>query len=41
MIAAFLNNITTPLGIALGFGVRTTYNPDSIRATTVSGILDS
>ncbi|KAH9056715.1 ZIP-like iron-zinc transporter [Lactarius vividus] len=39
--AAFLYGITTPLGIAVGLGVRTTYNPGSTRATAVSGILDA
>lgn len=37
---ALLYGITTPLGIAVGLGVRTTYNPDSTKATIVSGILD-
>lgn len=41
VLAAFLYGITTPLGIAIGLGVRTTYNPDSTHATLVSGILDS
>jgi len=40
-IGAFLYGITTPIGIAVGLGVRTTYNPGSTRATMVSGILDS
>ncbi|KAH9006712.1 ZIP-like iron-zinc transporter [Lactarius deliciosus] len=39
--AAFLYGITTPLGIAVGLGVRTTYNPGSTRATAVSGVLDA
>ena len=29
------------LGIAVGLGVRTTYNPDSTTASIVSGILDA
>lgn len=28
-------------GIAIGLGVRTTYNPDSTTASIVSGILDA
>ncbi|KAI0251760.1 Zinc/iron permease [Lactifluus subvellereus] len=40
-LGAFLYGITTPIGIAVGLGVRTTYNPGSTRATLVSGILDS
>lgn len=38
---AFLYGITTPLGIAVGLGVRSTYNPDSTTASIVSGVLDS
>ncbi|EKM50161.1 uncharacterized protein PHACADRAFT_264732 [Phanerochaete carnosa HHB-10118-sp] len=41
LIGAFLYGITTPLGIAIGLGVRTTYNPDSTTASIVSGILDA
>jgi zinc transporter 1/2/3 len=41
VLAAFLYGITTPMGIGIGLGVRTTYNPGSTRATLVSGILDS
>lgn len=33
--------LTTPLAIAIGLGVRTTYNPSSDTANIVSGILDS
>jgi zinc transporter 1/2/3 len=29
------------LGIAIGLGIRTTYNPDSTTASIVSGTLDS
>ena len=29
------------LGIAVGLGVRSTYNPDSTKASIVSGILDA
>ena len=28
-------------GIAIGLGVRSTYNPDSMKASIVSGVLDS
>ncbi|KAI0076574.1 ZIP-like iron-zinc transporter [Panus rudis PR-1116 ss-1] len=38
---ALLYGITTPIGIAAGLGVRTTYNPESTTASIVSGILDS
>lgn len=31
----------TPLGVAIGLGVRTTYNPDSANALIVSGVLDA
>lgn len=33
--------LTTPIAIAIGLGVRTTYNPNSDTANIVSGILDS
>ena len=33
--------LTTPLAIAAGLGVRTTYNPGSFTANIVSGVLDS
>ena len=38
---AVLYGLTTPIGIAIGLGVRTSYNPDSTTASIVSGILDS
>ena len=38
---AVLYGITTPLGIAVGLGVRNTYNPGSTTASIVSGVLDS
>ncbi|KAG6867466.1 hypothetical protein C0993_002488 [Termitomyces sp. T159_Od127] len=38
---AVLYGITTPIGIAAGLGVRSTYNPNSTRALIVSGVLDS
>ncbi|KAI0046478.1 Zinc/iron permease [Auriscalpium vulgare] len=39
--AALLYGMTTPLGIAVGLGVRTTYNPGSAQASAVSGVLDA
>ncbi|RHZ47504.1 hypothetical protein CDV55_100044 [Aspergillus turcosus] len=33
--------LTTPISIAIGLGVRTTYNPNSNTANIVSGVLDS
>ncbi len=33
--------LTTPIAIAVGLGVRTTYNPDSFTANVVSGVLDA
>lgn len=41
IIAAMLYGITTPIGIAVGLGVRSTYNPNSPTALIVSGTLDS
>ncbi|KAH9172991.1 ZIP-like iron-zinc transporter [Lactarius sanguifluus] len=41
IFAAILYGITTPLGIAVGLGVRTTYNPGSTHASAVSGTLDA
>lgn len=38
---AFLYGMSTPLGIAVGLGVRSTYNPGSTVASLVSGVLDS
>ncbi|KAG5647836.1 hypothetical protein DXG03_007760 [Asterophora parasitica] len=38
---AALYGITTPIGIAVGLGVRTTYNPGTATASIVSGVLDS
>jgi zinc transporter 1/2/3 len=40
-IGSILYGITAPIGIAVGLGVRTTYNPESTQATLVSGVLDS
>ncbi|KAF8311409.1 ZIP-like iron-zinc transporter [Clavulina sp. PMI_390] len=39
--AAVLYSLMTPIGISIGLGVRTTYNPDSTTASIVSGTLDS
>ncbi|KAJ8590146.1 ZIP zinc/iron transport family [Rhizopogon salebrosus TDB-379] len=41
ILAALLYGITTPLGIAVGLGVKSTYNPGSTTASIVSGVLDS
>ncbi|KAF7969455.1 hypothetical protein HWV62_22339 [Athelia sp. TMB] len=41
LCAAILYGLTTPIGIAVGLGVRTTYNPDGTEASIVSGILDA
>ena len=39
--AALLYSICTPIGIAAGLGVRTTYNGNGVAANIVSGILDA
>ncbi|KAJ3757541.1 Zinc/iron permease [Lentinula raphanica] len=41
LYGGLLYGITTPVGIAAGLGVRTTYNPDSTTASIVSGVMDS
>ncbi|KAH0583311.1 hypothetical protein H2248_011179 [Termitomyces sp. 'cryptogamus'] len=41
IVGGVLYAITTPIGIAVGLGVRTTYNPNSVTALIVSGVLDS
>ena len=33
--------LTTPISIAVGLGLRTTYDPGSFTANVVSGVLDS
>lgn len=38
---AIIYGLTTPIGIAVGLGVRTTYNPGSTTASIVSGVLDA
>lgn len=40
-IGAGIYGLTTPIGIAVGLGVRSTYNPNTARASIVSGVLDS
>ncbi|GAA6052886.1 hypothetical protein JCM3770_004393 [Rhodotorula araucariae] len=41
IVAALVYACTTPLGIAVGLGIRTTYNPESATANIVSGVLDA
>ncbi|KAH9840291.1 ZIP zinc/iron transport family [Rhodofomes roseus] len=41
VVGAVLFGITTPIGIAAGLGVRSTYNPGSATASIVSGVLDA
>ncbi|PSS30990.1 hypothetical protein PHLCEN_2v2478 [Hermanssonia centrifuga] len=41
MLGALLYGITTPIGIAVGLGIRSTYNPGSTTASIVSGVLDA
>ncbi|KAJ7208868.1 ZIP-like iron-zinc transporter [Mycena pura] len=41
VIGAILYGVSTPVGIAAGLGIRTTYNPNSAKASIVSGVLDS
>jgi len=41
IIGAILYGLMTPIGIAAGLGVRTTYNPGTATASIVSGVLDS
>ena len=40
-ILCTIYGLTTPISIAIGLGVRTTYNPASFTANVVSGVLDS
>lgn len=40
-ILCSLYGLTTPIAIAIGLGLRTTYNPASFTASVVSGVLDS
>lgn len=41
ILGGLLYGLTTPIGIAAGLGVRSTYNPNSTTASIVSGTLDS
>ncbi|CAK5267311.1 unnamed protein product [Mycena citricolor] len=41
VVAAIIYGFSTPIGIAVGLGVRRTYNPGSATASIVSGVLDS
>ncbi|KAG7091802.1 hypothetical protein E1B28_008205 [Marasmius oreades] len=41
IVAVIVYGLTTPIGIAIGLGVRNTYNPGSATASIVSGTLDS
>jgi len=41
IVAALVYACTTPLGIAVGLGIRTTYNPESAVASIVAGTLDA
>jgi len=41
IVAALLFAISAPIGIAIGLGVRETYNPRSATASIVSGVMDS
>lgn len=41
IVGALLYGLTTPIGIAAGLGIRTTYNPNSTKASIVAGILDA
>ncbi|KAJ7208865.1 ZIP-like iron-zinc transporter [Mycena pura] len=41
VLAAVLYGLSTPVGIAAGLGIRTTYNPGGARASLVSGVLDA
>ncbi|KAF7308272.1 hypothetical protein HMN09_00675200 [Mycena chlorophos] len=41
IVAALVYGIATPVGIAVGLGIRHTYNPGSATASIVSGVMDS
>ena len=41
ILGGLLYGITTPVGIAVGLGIRSTYNPGTAKASIVSGVLDS
>ncbi|KAK4054509.1 hypothetical protein OIV83_001003 [Microbotryomycetes sp. JL201] len=40
-VAAVMYAATTPIGLAIGIGVRNTFNPDSANSVIVSGVLDA
>lgn len=40
-IGALLYGLTTPIGIAAGLGVRSSYNPGTATASIVSGVMDA
>ena len=41
IIGALVYSFTSPIFIAIGIGIRSTYNPNSATASIVSGIMDS
>ncbi|KAK7024950.1 ZIP-like iron-zinc transporter [Favolaschia claudopus] len=41
ILAAIIYGLSTPVGIAVGLGLRSSYNPGSATASIVSGVLDS
>lgn len=41
VVGAILYGLTTPIGIAAGLGIRSSYNPNTPRASITSGVLDS
>ena len=41
ILSSCIYGITTPIGIAIGLGIRSTYNPGSTTASIVSGVLDA
>jgi len=41
VIGSIAYGVVTPIGIAAGLGVRSTYNPNSTTASIVSGVLDA
>ena len=40
-LMAFIFTITTPVGVAIGIGIQSSYNPNSLNALVVSGVFDS
>ncbi|CAL8471970.1 g11512 [Coccomyxa elongata] len=41
VLMAFLFSITTPIGVAIGIGIQSTYNENSLANLIVSGVFDS